>query len=71
MEELVVEHAGHDDGVTGVLVEQGFGGFMLLILCDQQNGAATIRKRSDGIPRAISVGLVLMEIDAVVFTISV
>ena len=29
MVELVVEDAGHDDGVTGVLVEQGFGGFQL------------------------------------------
>ena len=29
MEELLVELARHDDGVTWVLVEQGFGGSML------------------------------------------
>ena len=29
MVELLVEETGHYDGVTGVLVEQGFGGFLL------------------------------------------
>ena len=71
MEEIVVEHAGHDDGVTWVLVEQGFLGFLPLRFCDLQNGAATIRKGSDGIPGVIGFGMVLMEIDAVVFTMSV
>ena len=71
MVELVVELAGHDDSVTWELEVQGFRGFGLLIFCDHQNGAATIGKRSDGILRVISLGLVLMEIDAVVFIISV
>ena len=54
MPEAHVEPPGHDDGVTRELVVQGCFLILPVRICDAQNGAAAVGKRSDGISFVIS-----------------
>ena len=70
MIEFQVEFPGHDDSAISILVVQRY-----LLLCrsqiidDRQNRAAAVGKRSDGVYGIISLGEVLVGVDAVVSVI--
>ena len=71
MKEVQVQVPRHDDGVTRELVVQGCLPLLFEVSFDRQNGAAAVGKRSDGMFGVISLGLVLMGIEAIISLIPV
>ena len=63
----IIEVSGHENGISWELVEEGCAVIQCERIRDHQQGAASVRKRSDRIYPRVSGRVVPMRVDAILF----